>query len=279
MKPTCVVTGANSGVGFEASRLLAGSGARVVLVCRDQTRGEEAVGRILAQVPDGDLNLELTDLASLKQVRDLGERLQRDHPKIDILVNNAGVYRAGLERTEDGFEKTLAVNHLAHFVLTNLVLPNLLAAGGRVINVSSEAHRRSSLGVASLEPALLGERPYKGWMTYSDSKLANVLFTAGLARRYRAEELVVCSVHPGVLATRIWNQNQNLLSKFMVLLKPLMGRGAVGGEAVAFLTKESGPSIHGRYFNKTRPVSPSPEGQDQKLAEALWELSRSLTTP
>lgn len=278
-KETCVVTGANSGVGFEASLLLAGFGARVVLVCRDRSRGEAAVERIRAQVPEGDLSLELADLASFTQVRELGERLSRDNPEIDALVNNAGVYRAGLEKTEDGFEKTLAVNHLSHFLLTHLVLPNLLTARGRVINVSSEAHRRSSLSVAGLGAALRGDRPYKAWMTYSDSKLANVLFTSSLARRYSAEELAVCSVHPGVLATRLWNQNRNPLSLLMVLFKPFMGSGSVGGDAVAFLAKEPGHSIHGRYFNKRRAVDPSPAGRDEGLAEALWDLSRGLTKP
>lgn len=276
-KSICVVTGANSGVGYEASLLLAGSGARVVLVCRDPSRGEDAVGRIKAQIPDADLRLEIADLARLAQVRSLGERLSGGHPEINILVNNAGVYRAGLEKTEEGFEKTMVVNHLSHFLLTHLLLPHLLATRGRVINVSSEAHRRSKLQVEGLEAALKGDRPYQGWMTYSDSKLANILFTAGLARRYPVEDLTVCSVHPGVLATRIWNQNKNPLSRLMVLLKPFMGRGSVGGDAVAFLAEEPGPSIHGRYFNKKRRADPSPAGRDQNLAEAFWNLSRKLT--
>jgi retinol dehydrogenase-12 len=218
-------------------------------------------------------------LASLGQVRALGERLAGNTPEIETLVNNAGVYRANLEKTEDGLEKTMAVNHLSHFLLTHLLLPQLLAARGRVINVSSEAHRRSKLEVGDLEAALRGDRPYKGWMTYSDSKLANILFTAGLAGRYSADELAVCSVHPGVLATRIWNQNQNPLSRMMVLLKPLMGRGSVGGDAIAFLAGEPGPSIHGRYFNKRRRVDPSRVGRDQNLAEAFWDLSQQLTHP
>lgn len=278
-KKTCVVTGANSGVGFEASLLLADSGARVVLACRNRSRGEDAVGQIRAQVPKGDLRLEIADLASLEQVRMLGARLSRDHPEIDILVNNAGVYRSELGRTEDGFEKTMAVNHLSHFLLTHLLLPPLLATRGRVINVSSEAHRRARLRVQTLEAALRGERRYSGMGTYSDSKLANILFTSGLARRYSAHELAVCSLHPGVLATRLWNQNQNPLSLLMVLFKPFMGRGSVGGDAVAFLANEPGPSIHGRYFNKRRVVDPAPPGRDQDLAEALWDLSQALTAP
>ena len=233
--------------------------------------------RIKAQVPDGDLALEIADLASLKQVRMLAERISLKYQKIDVLVNNAGVYRAGLEKTEDGFEMTMAVNHLSHFLLTHLLLPHLLAARGRVINVSSEAHRRASITAETLEAAFLGKGPYNGWRTYSDSKLTNILFTGGLARRYPAEELVVCSVHPGVLATRLWNQNRNPLSLLMVLFKPLMGKGSVGGEAVFFLAKEPGGTIHGQYFDKKRVADPSPAGRDQALQERLWKLSERWT--
>ena len=121
----CVVTGANSGVGFEACRGFAKLGARIVLVCRDRARGEEAVKRLAREVPSTDLTLEIAELASLTQVRDLANRISRAHPEVDLLLNNAGVYRAEREVTEDGHETTLAVNHLSHFLLTPLLLPNL----------------------------------------------------------------------------------------------------------------------------------------------------------
>jgi len=215
----CIVTGASSGVGFEAARLLAESGARVVLICRDRGRGETAISRIRERASSADLRLEVTDLASMAQVRDLGGRLSESLPSADLLVNNAGVYRATLEKTEDGFERTMGVNHLSHFLLTHLLLPRLLGSKGRVINVSSEAHRRGRLDAGSLEEALIGPSRYNGMLAYSNSKLANILFTRELSRRYSPGQLSSCAMHPGVLATQIWNRNRNLVSLLMVLLK------------------------------------------------------------
>jgi NAD(P)-dependent dehydrogenase (short-subunit alcohol dehydrogenase family) len=273
----CVVTGGNSGVGFETSRLLAESGARVVLVCRDQERGQMAMTRIKGDVPSARVSLEVADLASLAQVRDLSARLLQALPSLDLLVNNAGVVRAEHEKTEDGFEKTMAVNHLSHFLLTHLLLSKMIDSGGRVINVSSEAHRRSRLSPDTLEDALLGPARYNGMQAYSHSKLANILFTSELARRHTAGELSTCSVHPGVLATRIWNQNRNLLSFLMVLLKPTMGRPSTGGKSVAHLAGQPAEFVHGRYFNKKREAWPAPPARDKALARSLWKLSTDLT--
>ncbi len=272
-----VVTGANSGIGFETSHLLAAEGGKVVMVCRDRRKGEAAMARIRRRLPDADLRLEVKDLSVLDEVRVLGSTLSSEYTAIHLLINNAGVYRAGSEKTVDGYERTLAVNHLSHFLLTHLLVPQLRAAKGRVINVSSDAHRRGSLVADKLEDALLGRSRYSGWGAYSDSKLANILFTSELAKRYRPEEMAACAFHPGVLATRIWNQNLNPISLLMVLFKPIMGKPAVGGEAALFLSKEPAEAIHGKYFDKTREREPSRRAQDARLAEELWEISVRLT--
>ena len=272
-----VVTGANSGVGFETSLLLAEQGMSVVMICRDARKGEAAMDRIRGRVPGADLRLEVKDLAVLEDVRELGATLSSDFPAVHVLVNNAGVYRAESEKTVDGYERTLAVNHLSHFLLTHLLFPSLMAAKGRVINVSSDAHRRGSLTIESRENALLGRSRYSGYGAYSDSKLANILFTTELAKRYPPDELATCAFHPGVLATRIWNQNRNPLSLLMVLFKPIMGKPAVGGEAALSLSKEPAEAIHGKYFDKTREREPSSRAQDERLAEKLWEISLRLT--
>ena len=269
----CVVTGANSGVGFETSLLLAELEAEVVLVCRDRGKGEGALRRIRDRLPSAKLRLEVTDLADLGQVRELGKVLSKDFQALDLLVNNAGVYRASLEKTGDGFERTLAVNHLSHFLLTHLLLAPLLAGAGRVINVSSEAHRRGKLVSESLEEQLRGNQRFGGWNAYSDSKLANVLFTSELSRRFQPHQLTTCAVHPGVLSTHIWNQNRSPLSLLMNVFKPIMGKPSVGGEAVVFLSRQPSEEIHGRYFNKKRLVPPSPLGQDSELARELWDVS------
>jgi retinol dehydrogenase-12 len=278
---TCIITGANSGVGYEAASTFAELGASVVLVCRSRERGEDAVNRIRDNTPSAVLRLEVADLSSFPQVRILAETLAAQLSSVDILVNNAGVYRAALERTEDGFEQTFAVNHLSHFLLTHLLLPRLLDGSGRVINVASEAHRRGRLTSETLDETFRGRSHFDGWKAYSSSKLANILFTRELARRYSPEALATCSVHPGVLATRLWNQNRNPISRLMVLFKPLMGPARVGGDAVVNAAQAEAGEIHGRYFNKQKLVDPTPMARDDALARDLWELSLSsvgLTT-
>lgn len=277
---TCVVTGANSGVGKSASQLLAAQGANVVMVCRDRGRGEAARADIQRRAAKGaEIELELADLASLEDVREAGERLRSRLDTLDVLVNNAGVYRANREITAEGFERTMAVNHLGHFLLTCSLLEPLKAAAGRVINVSSEAHRGGNLTRLPLEDIFRGAGPYRGFQAYSDSKLANVLFTFELARRLDgAAPVTANALHPGVLATRIWNQNLNLVSLFMRVMKPLLGSPRRGGEAVGRLAGDRQLSgVSGRYYKQLDAVNAAKAAHDEQLAERLWRLSVELT--
>lgn len=278
MKDTiAVVTGANVGVGLATATAFARAGARVVLVCRNAERGAQAKDRISRKVPAANLEAATAEFRSLAAVRALGTELAADYPKIDILVNNAGVYRVWREITEDGFEHTFAVNHLSHFLLTHLLTASLTRARGRVITVGSEAHRGAKLTRAPLEKIMRGEVRYRGFLAYSDSKLANHLFTAELARRHPANEMAVVTLHPGVLATRIWNRNTDPVSLFMMLIKPLLGRPSVGGNAAAFLAQEPADQIHGGYYEKQRRSTPSQSGTDPALARELWDISSRLT--
>ena len=272
----CVVSGANSGVGFEAAKGLAVLGAHVVLVCRNDERGQATQARILEEVASADLRVAQADFASLIQVRQLGMVLSGDYSKIDLLVNNAGAAFARRRITEDGFESTLEVNHLSHFLLTQLVMSSLLAAGGRVINVSSEGHRSAKLRRAALEDIIRGVGPYGGWRAYADSKLANILFTKELARRYQPDQLSAVAVHPGTLATRIWNRNMTPVGLLMRAFKPLMGRPSVGGEAVVFLAGEPSEAVHGQYYEKQKLSEPAAPAHDRELAEELWRVSSEL---
>lgn len=272
----CIVTGGSTGVGYASALALAREAATVVVVCRNRKRGETAIRKIHAKVPNARVRLNLCNLASLTQVRELGSQLASEYPQIDLLVNNAGVYRASREITEDGFEKTFAVNHLAHFLLTHYLIPSLRQTKGRVITVSSEAHRGAKVDRASLEDTIRGRRRYGGMRAYSDSKLANVLFTVELARRHPVNELATAALHPGVLATRIWNQNHNALSLLMRVFKPFLGRPMIGGGAVLFLATAAREEIHGRYYDKQRPVDPSPKALDPELGHDLWQLSAAL---
>ncbi len=271
-----IVTGANVGVGFATATALARAGACVVLVCRNAKRGAQATDRISRKISAANLQVATAELRSLSAVRALGTELAADYPKIDVLVNNAGVYRVRREITEDGFEHTFAVNHLSHFLLTHLLTASLTRAHGRVITVGSEAHRGAKLTRAPLERIMRGEVRHRAFLAYSDSKLANHLFTAELARRHRANELASVTLHPGVLATRIWNRNLDPVSLFMMLIKPLLGRPSVGGNAAAFLAQEPADRIHGGYYEKQKRSTPSPSATDPGLARELWDISSRL---
>ena len=281
MKPPAeslvVVTGANSGVGRSAAELLARAGASVVMVCRNEERGRAALEEVQRMSSEGRVRLEVADLSSLSAVRELAERLAGLGP-VDVLVNNAGVYRAGLEVSEDGLEMTMAVNHIGHFALTRLLLPQLEEAGGRVINVSSNGHRSGDLKRAPLEDILTGRGSYNGLQAYADSKLANVLFAFELSRRVASAGVASTALHPGVLSTRIWNQNRNPLSLLMSLFKPFMGSPSIGGKAVYRLAVDAAVAeVDGRYFHVEKESRAADQAYDTALAGELWTISARLT--
>jgi len=273
-----VVTGANSGVGRSAAELLAAAGASVIMVCRSEERGRAALEAAWNKSSDSRVRLEVADLSSLSSVRELASRLRDRAGPIDVLVNNAGLYKARREMTEDGFEMTMAVNHLGHFVLTHQLLEQLAEAGGRVISVSSDGHRSGDLRRARLEDILTGRVPFKGLQAYADSKLANVLFAFELSRRLSQPGVTSVALHPGVLATRIWNQNLDPLSLMMRLFKPFMKRPLTGGRAVCRLAVEcSADAVDGRYFHVEKESTAADQAYDQELAEELWNVSARLT--
>jgi NAD(P)-dependent dehydrogenase (short-subunit alcohol dehydrogenase family) len=196
------VTGANSGIGYEAARVLAERGAHVVLACRDLGKAEEAARRIRAATPDAKLEVSRLDLGDLAAVRDFSARFHAAHGALHLLVNNAGVMAIPRTLTRDGFEMQLGVNHLGHFALTGLLLDRLLAApGARVVNVASLASRMGKMHWDDLD----GARFYEKWLWYGQSKLANLLFTFELARRLEEKRLPLASLacHPGYAATNL----------------------------------------------------------------------------
>lgn len=272
----CVITGANSGIGYEAALGLARDGARIVMVCRNRQRGEAAHKRLVRIVNNAQTDLMIADLSSLRQVRALAGDLSVAYPEIDVLVNNAGVYRARPEMSEEGFERTMAVNHLAHFLLTNLLFPPLRAGKARVITVTSGSHRLAKLKRKPLDEIIRSVGDYSGVQAYADSKLANLLFSFELARR--EPDLTAIALHPGVLSTRIWNQNSNLLSFMMRLVKPFMERPAIGGKRIRRLsTAPEFSSATGRFYNRDREAQAAAAAYDRELATQLWILSEELT--
>ena len=273
-----VITGANSGVGYEASRILARDGHPVVMVCRTRDRGEAARERLLADVPGADLRVEACELDSLGQVRELAKRLDRwltdEGRTLTALVNNAGLYRAPLERTEDGLERTLAVNHLSHFLLTLLLEERLRRHGTRVVNVSSGGHRGGKLRRRPLSEIFRGDGPYNGWQAYADSKAAQVLFTRELQRRWGSDGMSAFAVHPGVLSTAIWDRNRTFAMLVARVMKPFMDSPEVGGRAVARLVADPrAVEYAGGYFRKEKPEESARHTLDDTLARELWEAS------
>lgn len=272
--PVTVLTGANSGIGLDAAHRLARGGGTLILLCRNEERGAPAVDAVRAASGNTDVHLETADLASFAQVRAAGERIASRWPTITSLVNNAGLASMERRMTEDGFELTLQVNHLSHFLLTGILRDALRAGGARVINVSSRAHRRARLRRAPLGDILRGEGRYAGLQAYADSKLANVLFTFELARREGAHGVTANALHPGVLATSIWDRNPGWAYWAAQLLKPFMGQPDAGGDAVAWLVRAPEPAeVTGRYFRGRKPARVSPQASDEALARSLWTLS------
>ena len=270
-----VVTGANSGVGRSATELLRAAGAEVTLVCRDRTRGERALSEIERSRPGSAATLEPADLSSPDSVRGLASRLNDRLDRIDILVNNAGLALDRLQTTAEGFEVTFATCHLGHFLLTILLLDRL-RGGGRIVNVSSMVHRSGDLLRAPLADIARGRAWKGGFQAYSDAKLANVLFTVEAARRFQDQGIRVNALHPGALATNIWNRYHGVPGLFMRALAFFMRDPEIGGKAVLETIRRSEPGeVSGRYFHVTAERTPQPQAADLDLARDLWE--RSLT--
>jgi NAD(P)-dependent dehydrogenase (short-subunit alcohol dehydrogenase family) len=280
----CVITGANSGIGKATATELARLGARVVMVCRNRERGRDAQAEIqataeMAHPSSADtVDLQIADLAVQEEVYHLGETLRADYDRLDVLVNNAGVFLDSREETVDGIEATFAINHLAPFLLTHLVLPRLKETAGRagearVITVSSEAHRGASINFDNLN----AEGSYNPLQAYAQSKLANILFTHELARRMQDKGVLANAVHPGVVDTNLW-RGSGWISWIGRLFSGLYKPPDEGARSVVYLA--ASPEVEGvtgQYFNETDIVNPSPEAYDEKVEARLWTKSRELT--
>jgi NAD(P)-dependent dehydrogenase (short-subunit alcohol dehydrogenase family) len=270
----CLITGATSGIGLVAAREIARAGARVVLVGRDPAKCEAAVKYIAERTGSRETETLLADLSSQRQVRELARKFHDRHSRLDVLVNNAGGLWLDRRPTEDGLEMTFAVNHLAYFLLTNLLLDTLKAsAPSRVVNVASAAHRRATLDFDNLQ----GELGYRGWPAYCRSKLANVLFTFELARRLPGTGVTANALHPGWVATG-FGGNNGWTGR---LIRAAAGLFAIGPEEGARTTTYLATSpdvagVTGRYFDRERPVPSSPASCDEESAKRLWWVSEQL---
>jgi len=271
----CVITGATSGIGLVAAERLAALGARLVLVGRDERRGKETLANLRAKVPGVEARVFYGDLSRLSEMKRVGAEIAASEPRIDVLVNNAGAMFTTRQVTEDGLERTFALNHMAYFVLSQTLLPNLKAAApSRVVSTASDAHRGQQLDFSDLQAA----KSYRGFAVYGRSKLANILFTRELARRLAGSGVTANCLHPGFVATRFGDNNGGLmrtgisLAKLIAAVKP-----ETGAETIVYLA--SSPEVadtSGLYFYKCRPGTPTAAAQDDGAARRLWEVSENI---
>lgn len=266
-----VVTGANTGIGFETARALASAGAKVVLGCRDEARGREAAARIAKRHPGRSAEFSVLDLASLASVRAFAQR--EGQAKLDVLVCNAGVFNPRYLETHEGFEHTVGVSHVGHFLLVRELLPRLLeGGGGRVVMVSSESHRHPKTLDFARFP--LTSENYSAWVAYGQAKLCNLLLAKELDRRYRAQGLAACSLHPGTLVTTEIGRGSLLTRVGMALVSPFTKSAAQGAATSVVCALHPDPSwLGGRYFSDCAPRRNSREGDDAEVARRLWEVT------
>jgi NAD(P)-dependent dehydrogenase (short-subunit alcohol dehydrogenase family) len=279
---TALVTGANSGLGLHTALELARRGARVLLAVRRPERGEQAAQRVLAEVPAARLEVVPLDLADLASVRAAATDVAGRVGALDLLVDNAGIMAVPRSLTPDGFESQLATNHLGHFALTGLLLPQLLAGTSpRVVVVSSGAHRTGRIAFDDLH----GERSYSRWGAYGQSKLANLLFARELQRR-AGDRLLVAAAHPGYAATHLQSgQSAPLMEAFMKLGNLLVAQSDAQG-AWPSLYAATMPDVRpGDYWGPSlaevrgvpKRVGRSAAAQDDAAAALLWDRSEELT--
>jgi NAD(P)-dependent dehydrogenase (short-subunit alcohol dehydrogenase family) len=271
----CMVTGATSGVGLVTAQALAHQGATLIVVGRNPERGAATVSRIQHETGNSAVELISADLSAQAQVRRLASEVQRRFTRLDVLINNAGALFLRRQLSPDGLEMTFALNHLAYFLLTNLLLDHLKASpAARIVNVSSEAHRGARLDFADLQ----GQHRYRGWRAYARSKLANILFTYALARRLEGTSVVANALHPGFVATNFGRNNRGITAVFFRIAQLAAISPEQGAQTIIYLA--SSPEVKGitgAYFVKKKAVRSSQISYDRSAADRLWQVSAGLT--
>ena len=270
-----VVTGATNGIGLVSAHELARTGATVVLVGRDGHRVESALSMIRADIPDAHLDAFVADLSRISEVQLLANYIAQKYTRVDVLLNNAGAFFQTHQLSADGIEMTFALNHMAPFVLTNLLLRTLRAsAPARVINVSSAAHQGARIDFADIHVA----KRYSGWKAYAQSKLCNWLFTYELADRLQDSDVTVNALHPGFVKTGFAQNTQSTFATVFGFLQRYVAiTPAQGAEtSIHLATSNAVANVTGRYFVNKQAAASSRASYDYTARRKLWELSTQL---
>jgi NAD(P)-dependent dehydrogenase (short-subunit alcohol dehydrogenase family) len=273
----CLITGATQGIGRAAAMEIARRGPTVVLVGRDEARLAEVVKEIKDKTNNQKIESLVADLSSQKSIRELAAQFLARHDRLHILVNNAGGVFTERKLTVDGFETTFAVDHLAYFLLTELLLPVIKSsAPARIVNVASAAHLRGHIDFDDLQ----GERNFSGFRAYGQAKLANILFTFELARRLAGTGVTANCLHPGVVSTGFGKNNSGWLKTAVQLFGFLLLSPEQGARTTVYLaTSSEVEGTTGKYFAKCKEARSNRESKDPEVARRLWEVSEQMTRP
>lgn len=268
---TCLITGANSGIGKVMALEIAKKGANVVMVCRSKDLGQVAQKEIISLSNNQSVELMLADLSSMKQVRKLAEKFKQKHDKLHILINNAALWPTKRIMTPEGLETQFAINHLSHFLLTNLLLDVIKSsAPARIINTSSGLHKRAKIDFDNLQ----AEKSYKHMRVYGQTKLENVLFTKELARRLEGTGVTVNSFTPGMASTNLGRYMSGGAQWFMRHFSKSAEKGASTGVYLATSPRVEG--VTGKYFGNSKEMKYNRIGDDVGIAKRLWKVSEEL---
>jgi NAD(P)-dependent dehydrogenase (short-subunit alcohol dehydrogenase family) len=271
---TIVATGATSGIGEAAVLKLAGLGARIVFIARDETRAEATLRKLEAKAPGAGHRIHLADLSSMAETRKVGAAIAGSEPRIDVLINNAGALFSARQVTPESLEFTFALNHMAYFALTRALRDKLVAsAPARIVSTSSTAHQGASLDFDDLQSA----KGYGGLKVYGRSKLANILFTRELAQRLAGTGVTANCLHPGVVATRFGESSGGFAGLAIPFLRPFFLSPEKGADTIVYLASSAEvEKTTGEYFVKRKIAEPSPAARDDAAAKRLWDASETL---
>ena len=272
----CVITGATSGVGFEAARRLASGGAHLVMVCRNKEKAEDVCRKIRNDY-DISADIVIADFGSLDEVRTAAAIILKNYKRIDVLINNSGIHSTVPILTSEGYELVFCVNHLSSFLLTHLLLGRLKeSAPARIIQVNSEGHRFGGLDINDIN---WEKRRYNGYRSYGASKTAQLLTVWEFAERLMGTNVTINAMHPGDVKTNIGNNNGWLYRMFnKLVIRPLLKDPVISGEAIYYLA--SAPEMentNSRFFNLTIEEKPAKHALDRNLGRQIWDISMKMT--